>query len=83
MVGDLLDLLGQVADAKALARVDLAAIERHIPHDEAKQRGLAGAVGADKPDPHAGFHMKAGLVEDDLTAKGFRYVGEVEHDEEG
>ena len=35
VVGDLLDLLGQEADAQVLAGADLAAVQRHLPHDDA------------------------------------------------
>ena len=55
------------------------AVERHLAHDEAKQRRLAGAVGADEADPHAGLDMQAGLVEHGLGAERFGDVGEVKH----
>ena len=79
VIGDLLDLLRQEADAQVLAGADLAAVERHLPHDEAEQRGLAGAVGPDQPDAHARLDVQAGLVEERLAAEGFGDVGEVKH----
>ena len=79
VIGDLLDLLGEKADAQVLAGADLAAVERHLPHDEAEQGGLAGAVGPDQPDAHARLDVQAGLVEQHLAAERFGDVGDVEH----
>jgi len=79
VIGDLFDLLGEKADPQVLPGADLAAVQRHLPHDEAQKGGLARAVGADQPDAHARLDMQAGLVEQHLAAERFRDVGEVQH----
>ena len=79
VVRDLLDLLGEEADAQVLARADLAPVKRHLAHDKTEERGLAGPVRADKADPHARLDMQARLVEHRLSAEGFGDVGEVKH----
>ena len=79
VIGDLLDLLGQKADAQVLAGADLSPVERHLAHDQPEQRGLAGAVGADQTDAHARLDVQAGLVQDRLAAERLGDVGEMQH----
>ena len=45
------------------------AVEGHLSHDEAQQRGLARPVGAHQADPHARLDVQTGAVEDAWVPK--------------
>ena len=78
--GHLADVLAEVADGDVRDRrapgprraVSLA-------HDQAKDRGLAGAVGPDQADLLAAKHARRGLDEEDLLAVLLRDVVESDH----
>ena len=75
VTGDLLDLLGQEADAQVLAGADLPPVQRHLPGYEPQHRGLSGAVGTHQSHAHAGLDVQARAVQDHLAAEGLGDVG--------
>ena len=64
----LADILAEIADGGAAIDRDLALVGGLLAGDEAEQRGLAGAVGADEADLLALLQGGGSLDEDDLLA---------------
>ena len=64
------DVLRQVADARAAGAGQLALVGLALAGEDAQERRLAGAVGADEPDALARLDGEADLVEDELAAEG-------------
>ena len=55
--------LREPSDAPARRDLDVALLGRDLAGDDAEQRGLAGAVAADQPDPRAGRNARGGAIE--------------------
>ena len=72
-------LLGHAADAGAARGLDLAAVEREFPPDQAEERGLPGAVAADEADLVTGRDQRRGVVEELLSLEGEADVAECQH----
>ena len=63
----------------AAQKLHPACVERQKTGDAGKQRGLAGAVGADQRDDAALIHPQAGVVDRTQTAKDFGQTGDLKH----
>ena len=61
------------------AEIDLPLLGRDLAGDDAKERRLAGAVAADKPDMGAGRQRDRGMVEQGAAADTIGEVGEGKH----
>ena len=72
-------LLLDAADARALGRKDRAALRRKFAANEAEERGLAGAVAPDEPDPRARGQRRAGAVDQQTFAEPIGKAVDVEH----
>ncbi len=66
LAGHLADILAEVADGHAAVDGDLALVGLLLAHDHAKERRLAGAVGADEADLLAAVDGGGGLDEQEL-----------------
>ena len=75
----LLDVLAEIADGRLPRDGDLAIVGHFLAHDQAEERGLAGAVGADQADLFTGIQLEGGVDEDQLTAVLLVDVGERDH----
>ena len=64
----LADVLAEVADGHAAVDRHLAVVGRLLPHDQAENRGLAGAVGADQPHLLAAVDGGGRVDEEDVRA---------------
>jgi ATPase subunit of ABC transporter with duplicated ATPase domains len=71
-------LLRHEHDAQALARLQLAVVERHRAGEHAEERALAGAIAADEADFLALFQREARAVEERQVPVGELGVGEGE-----
>ena len=67
-------LLAQVADARAAAQHDRAGVGRVHAREHAQQRGLAGPVAADQPDPVVGAHVQRRALEQRAPTERLRGV---------
>ena len=64
----LFHVLAEIADGELLGNGDVAFVGLFLAHDHAKQRGLAGAVGADQADLLARVQLKRRVDENQLLA---------------
>jgi hypothetical protein len=71
--------LGKPADAIARRDLHLPPLGRDLAGDEAKERGLAGAVATHKPDMRAGWQRYGGTVEQGAAADPIGKVGDHKH----
>src|SRR5512139_1948568 len=71
--------LGEPADAIAGRDLYLPLLRRDLAGDDAKERRLAGAVAADKPDMGAGRQRDRGMVEQGAAGDAIGEVGEGKH----
>ncbi len=62
----LFDILAEITDRDPLGHRDLALVGGFFAHDHAKERGLAGSVGADQTDFLAGIELKGSIHKDEL-----------------
>ncbi|OQC22825.1 MAG: hypothetical protein BWX70_03013 [Verrucomicrobia bacterium ADurb.Bin070] len=67
-VGLRLEMLADMSDARRLLDDDLAGVGIRLAQDQAEERGLAGTVRADDPDPFAGIDAETDIAEDLLRA---------------
>ena len=72
-------LLRDLADARVLRQADRAGLGRQLAGDGAEQRGLAGAVAADKPGLRAGRQGQRGMVEQQASGDAERKVVDDQH----
>ena len=72
-------LLRQPADALARAMGDPAVLGGELAGDDVKQRGLAGAVAADQPDPRAIGNARRGVVDQQASGDADGKVFNDEH----
>ena len=72
-------VLGVVAHDHAVARLDGAGVGRERPGRQLEQGGLAGAVGADDPDPLAPLHRRVEAAVDHPGAEGLGDPLEAQH----
>src|SRR6202021_654929 len=75
----LADVLAEIADGDAAIGRDLALVGEFLARDHAKQRGLAGAVGADQPGLLALLKRGGGLDEQNLVADLLGNIVESDH----
>ena len=61
------------------AEPHLALLGRELARDDAEERGLAGAVAADEPDPGAGRQRDRGVFEQPAAADTIGDVVDGEH----
>jgi hypothetical protein len=71
--------LGKPADAIARRDLHMPLLGRDLAGDDAKQRGLAGAVATDQPDMRSGGQRHGGTVEQGAAADPIGEVGDHEH----
>ena len=72
-------LLRDPVDARMAAQAHLAGIRRELAPDQAQERGLAAAVGADQADALAGRQVHARLLEQQPPAEAQGDVVQVQH----
>ena len=72
-------LAGVAKDAARLDHPALVRVEGLEPREDAEQRRLAGAVGADHADLGAVQEREGDVVEDDLVTVGLAHVPQGEH----
>ena len=70
---------GFAADPRARGELDLAVVGDELAGDDAKERGLAGAVTADEPDAGAPGDGRRSLVEELSPADREGDVADAEH----
>ena len=78
-MGDVLEVLRQVADPQARAPPDAAAVELLFAEDQPQERRLADAVGADQSDAAARAQVGRGVLEQGLGREVFVDGFELEH----
>ena len=69
-----------VSQGNRLADTNLAAIGLFLTYDHAKQRRLAGAVGADHADDTAGRELERHVVHQQVITVGFADSFRFDHD---
>ena len=77
--GEAEPVLGQVADPAGARPDHFALVRSGFPGEDPQDGGLAGAVGADQPDPLAGADPPAHPVEQHLLPVGFRSLDQLDH----
>jgi len=73
------DVLAEVADGQPARPLDHALVRRLLAGHQAKQRGLAGAVGPDQPDLLAWIELERRIDEQDLGPVLLADGGERDH----
>ena len=76
---DLVEGLRQVGDPDGLALLDPAAVRRELTGQDLQERGLAGAVRPEQPDPVGRPEPERDVVEHHPVAEGQAHVLDVEH----
>ena len=79
IVGAARRFLGEKADAIAARQSDRAGIGLRRTADQRQQGRFAGAVAADQPDPAARRNLRAGLIQQGMSADAVGQAGDRQH----
>ena len=71
--------LREIAEVDAAFLDDLAGVGGFLTEDDPKERGLAGAIGADEADAVLAVHLQGGLIKEHLAAIGFADFRKSQH----
>ena len=73
------DFLRDLADARVLRQRDGAGFRGELAGNDAEQRGLAGAVAADKTHFHAARQRKGGVIDEETPGNAGGEAGNRDH----